>query len=110
LTLGGAALTGIFYFVSTRKRIDYDDVKQALYIVNSKTQTEIEIPVERIDEIYRSAFGIRFNASYVIIYRDAGNQQQKIRLFPIPFDNSINTITADTRLKSPPPGSGPMKF
>ena len=101
LTLGGIAMTGIFYFVSTMKRIDYDDIKQTLYIVNTKAQTEIEVPVEKIDKIYLSAFGGRGNSSYVIVYRDFHNQQQKVRLFPIPFDNSIKTIKIDTELKNP---------
>ncbi len=101
LTLGGIALTGILYYISTRKRIDYDDIKQALYIVDTKAQTEIEVPVENIDKIYLSALGRRGNASYVIVYRDFHNQQQKVRLFPILFDNSINTIKTDTMLKNP---------
>ena len=101
LTLGTIALTGIFYFISTRKRIDYDDIKLTLYIVDTKTQTEIEVPVEKIDKIYLSAFGGRGNSSYVIVYRDFHNQQQKVRLFPILFDNSIKTIKTDTELKNP---------
>ena len=101
LTLGTIALTGIFYFINTRRRIDYDDIKQTLYIVDTKTQTEIEVPVEKIDKIYLSAFGGRGNSSYVIVYRDFHNQQQKVRLFPILFDNSIKTIKLDTELKNP---------
>jgi hypothetical protein len=101
LTLGGIGLTVIFYFVSTRKRIDYDDIKQTLYIVDTKAQTEIEVPVEKIDKIYLSAFGGRGNSSYVIVYRDFHNQQQKVRLFTIPFDKSINTIKIDTKFKNP---------
>jgi hypothetical protein len=101
LTLGTIALTGIFYFINTRKRIDYDDIKQTLHIVDPKTQTEIEVPVEKIDKIYLSAFGGRGNSSYVIVYRDFHNQQQKVRLFPILFDNSIKTIKTDTELKNP---------
>lgn len=101
LTLGTIALTGIFYFISTRKRIDYDDIKLTLYIVDTKTETEIEVPVEKIDKIYLSAFGGRGNSSYVIVYRDFHNQQQKVRLFPILFDNSIKTIKTDTELKNP---------
>ena len=101
LTLGTIALTGIFYFISTRKRIDYDDIKQILYIVDTNTQTEIEVPVENIDEIYLSVFGGRGNSSYVIVYRDFHNQKQKVRIFPILFDNSIKTIQTDTKLKNP---------
>ncbi len=101
MTLGTIALTAIFYFINTRKRIDYDDIKQTLYIVDTKTQTEIEVPVEKIDKIYLSAFGGRGNSSYVIVYRDFDNQQQKVRLFPILFDNSIKTIKADTEFKNP---------
>ena len=100
LTLGTIALTGIFYFISTRKRIDYDDNKQTLCIVDTKTQTEIEVPVENIDEIYLSAFGGRGNSFYVIVYRDFHHQQQKVRLFPIFFDDSIKTIKVDTELKN----------
>ena len=101
LTLVTIALTSILYFVSTRKRIDYDDIKQTLYVVDTKKQTEVEIPVENIDKILYSAVGGRGTGSYVIIYRDFHNQQQKVRLFPIPFDNSIDTIKTDAQLKNP---------
>lgn len=101
LTLGTLALTGVFYFFTTRKRIDYDDIEQILYIVDPKTLIEIAVPVERIDKILYSNIGGRGNRSYVIIYTDFYNQKQKTRLFPIPFDNSINTIIADTKLKNP---------
>lgn len=100
LTLGALALAGIFYFVSTRKRIDYDDIKQTLYIVDPKRQTEIEIPVDKIDKILYSAIGGRGQNSYIIVYRDSHNQKQKVRLFPIPFNNSIDTIITDTKLKN----------
>lgn len=102
LTLGTIALTGLLYFVTTRKRIDYDDVKQTLYVVDRKSQTETEIPVEKIDKILYSAVGFgKGNYSYVIVYRDFHNQTQKVRLFPIFFDNSIETIKTDARLKNP---------
>ena len=101
LTLGAIALGGIFYYISTRRRIDYDEFKQTLYIVDTKAQTEIEVPVENIDKIYLSAFGRRGSYSYVIVYRDFDNQQQKVRLFTIPFDNSIKTIKTDAELKNP---------
>ena len=78
LTLGTIVLGGIFYYIITRKRIDYDDIKQILYIVDTKAHTEIEVPVEKIDKIYLSAFGGRGNYSYVIMYRDFHNQQQKV--------------------------------
>lgn len=102
LTFGTIALTGLLYFVSTRKRIDYDDIKQTLYVVDTKNQTEIEIPVEKIDKILFSSIGFgRGNYSYVIIYKDLQNQKQKVRLFPIFFDNSIDTIKMDAKLKNP---------
>jgi hypothetical protein len=101
LTLGTIALTAIFYFVSTRKRIDYDDIKQTLYVVDTKKDTEIEVPVENIDKILYSSFGGRGTGSYVIVYRDFHNQQQRVRLFPIPFDNTIDTIKTDAKLKNP---------
>jgi hypothetical protein len=101
LSLGTIALTGLLVFVYTRKRIDYDDIKQILYVVDTKRQTEIEIPVEKIDKILYSAIGGRGNKSYVIVYRDFHNQRQKVRLFPIPFDNSIDTIITDTKLQNP---------
>ena len=101
LVLGTVGLTGLLFFVSTRKRIDYDDIKQALYVVDTKRQTEIEIPIEKIDKILYSSIGGLGNRSYVIIYRDFHNQSQKVRLFPIPFDNSIDTIITDTKLKNP---------
>jgi hypothetical protein len=101
LTLGAVALTAVFYFVSTRKRVDYDDIKQVLYIVDTKKQTEIEVPVEKVDKILYSAIGGRGNNSYVIVYRDIYNQRQKVRLFSIPFDNSVDTIITDAKLKNP---------
>ena len=101
LTLSTIALVGIYYYVSTRKQIEYDNIKQTLYIVDTKTQTEIEVPVENIDKIYLSAFGGRGNSSYVIVYRDFHSKQQKVRLFPILFDNSIKTIKTDAELKNP---------
>ncbi len=102
LTLGTIAVTGLLYFVSTRKRIDYDDIKQTLYVVDTKRHTEIEIPVEKIDKILFSSIGIgKGYYSYVIIYKDFHNQKQKVRLYTIPFDNSIDTIKMDAKLKNP---------
>lgn len=45
LSLGGVGLLGALYYFSTRNRVDYDEIKQILYIVDSKSQTEIAIPV-----------------------------------------------------------------
>jgi len=101
LAIAGLSLTGIFYYISTRKRIDYDDIKQKLYIVDEKKQTEIEVPVENIDKIYISAFGRGGDTSYVIVYRDDNNQKNKVRLYPMFLDNSIKTIKADTKHKNP---------
>ena len=97
----GVMLTAIYYYISNLKRIDYDDIRQTLYIVDTKSQSEIEVPVENIDKILYSSFGGRANPSYVIFYRDFHNQQQKVRLFPILFDNSIATIKTDTEFKNP---------
>jgi len=101
LAIAGLTLTAIFYYISTRKRIDYDDIKQKLYIVDEKKQTEIEVPVENIDKIYISAFGRGGDTSYVIVYRDYNNQKNKVRLYPIFNDNSIKTIKADAKHKNP---------
>ncbi len=101
LSLGIIALTAIFYFVSTRKRIDYDDIKQALYVVDKKNQSEIEIPVERIDKILYSSFVGGGNKSYLIVYTDVDGERKKLTLFPIPFDNSMETIIMDAKLKNP---------
>jgi hypothetical protein len=88
--------------VITRKRIDYDDIKEILYLVDLKRQTETEIPVEHIDKILYSTIGTAQPfGSYVIIYRDYQNQKQKFRLFPIPFDNSIDIIKTDAKAKNP---------
>ena len=97
LILPTLAVIGIFYFVSNKKRIDYDYIKQILYIVDIRKQTEVEIPVENIDKILFSSIG----RSYVITYRDFHNQSQKVRLYPIPFDKSIDTIITDVKLKNP---------
>jgi hypothetical protein len=102
LALGAIALICIFYYVITRKRIDYDDIKEILYLVDLKRQTETEIPVEHIDKILYSTIGTAQPfGSYVIIYRDYQNQKQKFRLFPIPFDNSIDIIKTDAKAKNP---------
>ena len=101
LTLAAIGLTAIFYYVVTRRRIDYDDIKEIIYLVDTKRQIEVKIPVEHIDKILYSAIGARPFGSYVIIYRDFENQKQKIRLFPILFDNSIETIKTDARVKNP---------
>lgn len=101
LTFGLLILAGIYYYISTRKQIDYDDIKQILYIVDAKRKKEIAITVEKIDEILYSVVGVQWQSSYIIIYRDYHNQRQKARLYPIPFDNSIDTIITDTKLKNP---------
>jgi hypothetical protein len=102
LVLGTVAMAGIFYFVSTRKRIDYDDIKQAVYIVDTKQNNEIEIPVEKIDKILYSSIGFGNGTySYLIVYKDSLNQQQKVRLFTTASDHSIQTIIADAKLKNP---------
>ena len=99
--LGAIILAGLFYFLHNLKRIDYDDIKQILYIVDTKNLMEIEVPVERIEKIYLSSIGFRGNGSYVIVYKDSQGQQQKVRLFPILFDDSIKTIRADAKYKNP---------
>lgn len=101
LTFGTIALISISYFVNTRKRIDYDDIKQILYVVDTKNDTEIKVPVENIDKILYSSMGGRGTGSYVIVYRDFHSQQQEVRLFPIPFDNTIETIITDAKSKNP---------
>lgn len=97
----GIVLTVIYFYINNLKQIEYDDIKQTVYIVDNKAQTEIEVPVNKIDKIYLSAFGGRGNSSYVIVFRDFHNHQQKVRLFPILFDNSIQTIKTDAKLKNP---------
>ena len=94
-------LLGILYYFSTRKRIDYDDINQILYIVDIKNQLETSIPVENIDKILYSSIGGISGYSYLIIYRDFQNQKQNVRLFPIPYDRTIETIKMDAKLKNP---------
>lgn len=94
-------MAGAFNFLRTRKRVDYDDIKQVIYIVDKKAHNEIEVPVEKIEKIYVSAFSFRGYSSYVIVYRDTNNQQNSFRIFPILFDDSINTIKTDARCKNP---------
>jgi hypothetical protein len=101
LTVETVIILALLYFIQTRKQIDYDDIKQVLYLVDVRKQVEIEVPVERIDKILYSEIGIRGKGSYIIVYRDFHNQTKKIRLFPILFDNSIDTIENDTKLKNP---------
>lgn len=101
LTFGLLILAGIYYYITTRKQIDYDDINQILYIVDTKRKTETAITVEKIDEILYSVVGVQWQSSYIIVYRDYHNQRQKARLFPIPFDSSIDTIIADAKLKNP---------
>jgi len=102
LGFGILLLIGVHYFVRTRKIIEYDDIKHILYVYDPKGKVKTEISVERIDKILYSAVGLgRGSHSYVIIYRDFLNQKQKVRLFPIPFNNDIETIITDTKLKNP---------
>lgn len=91
----------ILYYLKRIKRIDYDDIKHIIYIVDERNQTEVEVPVERIDKIQYSSIGVSSDSSFVIFYRDIHGRQQKFRLFPILFDNSIKTIIIDTKIKNP---------
>ncbi len=91
----------LFYFIRTRKQIDYDDIAQILYLVDKNNLAETQIPVERLDKILYSGIGLQSKGSYVIFYRDSYNQLAKFHLFPILFDNSIATIIADTKFKNP---------
>jgi len=93
-------LVAVFYFVKTRKIIEYDDIKQVLYVADPNGQPETEIPVENISNILCSTLNLG-GRSYIIIYKDSQYQTQKVRLFPIPFSNDINTIITDTKLKNP---------
>ena len=102
LAVGILILGGILYYASTRDIFEYDNVKRIMYILNYRRQNEKEIPVEKIEKILYSSVGFgRGSHSYLIIYSDSHNQKHKIRLFPIPFKNDINTIIADTKLKNP---------
>lgn len=58
LTFFTLVFGGIFYLFHTRKQIDYDDIKQALYVVDKTNMTELEIPVDQIDKILYSGVGI----------------------------------------------------
>ena len=101
LTVETALILALLYFIRKWKQIDYDDIKQVLYVVDLKKQMEIEVPVERIDKILYSEIGIRGKGSYIIVYRDFHNQTNKVRLFPVLFDNTIDTIITDAKLKNP---------
>jgi len=102
LAFGVLVLGGILYYASTRDIFEYDDVKNIVYVLNYRRQNEKEIPVEKIEKILYSAVGFgRGSHSYLIVYRDSHNLKHKIRLFPIPFKNDINTIIADTKLRNP---------
>jgi hypothetical protein len=100
--IGTVALVGILYLLTKTKIIEYDDIKCILYIFNSKGKFENEIPVEKIDKILFSSLGFgRGSYSYVIVYRDVNSEQKKVRLFPIAFNNDIDTIITDTKLRNP---------
>lgn len=100
--VGTVFLVGIFYFLTKAKTIEYDDVKCILYVYDSKGKLEREIPVEQIDKILFSSLGFRRGGySYVIVYRDLKSEKRKVRLFPIPFNNDIDTIITDTKLRNP---------
>lgn len=100
--LGTLLLLGIFIFLSTAKRIEYDNVECKLYVFHFRGQLVDEIPVEKIDKILYSAIGLgRGLYSYVFVYKDIHGQRKKARLFPIPFSNYIDTIITDTKLRNP---------
>ena len=94
-------LFGILYFISTGKRVDYDDVKQVLYIVDEKRDCEIQVPVERIQMIQVSSLSGQGRGAYKIVYLDDSQFTQRIWVFTIPFDRSIDTIITDAELKNP---------
>lgn len=92
----------IVRYLKNRNKIEYDDILRVIYIVDTKLDQETVIPVKQIDKILFSSFGFGIpRHSYVIRYRDAQNQSKKFRLFPIPFDNSIDRITTDAKLENP---------
>ncbi len=91
----------LLYYLTTRKTIEYDDIKQILYVLDSTGTLEFEVPVEKIDKILFSSAGFdRLGYSYVIIFRDFHDQKRKIRFFTIPFRKDIDTIIVDTKLKN----------
>jgi len=101
----------LLFYLNTRKVVEYDDVKQVLYILSSKDILEFEVPVEKINEIVLSTIGFdRLGYSYVIIFNDFQNQKQKIRFFTIPFHRDIDTLIADTKYKNPNLIARPWSF
>ncbi len=99
---GIIALGVVYYFVNRSNIIEYDDIKQVLYVLDHKHENEIEIPLEKIEKIYLSMAGDFFvKYSYVIVYRDAHDNRNKQRLHPIFMNHCVDDMIRDAKLKNP---------
>jgi hypothetical protein len=103
MVMGMAVCAGLLYFVATRKRIDYDDIRQELYIVDEKMGTEEVVRVAEIHKISLSGFGFDgpTGRSWNIAYTDGQGEWRKFRLYPIPLSNDIETLIIDAKLANP---------
>ena len=100
--VGIGMIVVVLYLLRKVKTIEYDDIKCILYVYDPRVDSEIEIPVEKIDKILYSSLGFgNGSRSYLIIYRDNLNQRKKVRLFPTLLSNHIDTIISDTKLRNP---------
>lgn len=97
-------LGGFFYFLETRKIIEFDNMNN-LYVFDKKRSKEIKISLDRIEKILFSGFGLNLfsfsNYSYRIVYRDNNSQLKKVRLFPRTGRDDISTIIKMTRIANP---------
>lgn len=95
----------LLYYCHTRPIIYYDQLEEKLSIKKYKTIEEIEVPIENINKILFSAFGLNLSNlsdySYVIVYTDNAFNTKKIRLFPITFSNDISQLIKNTKAKNP---------
>lgn len=89
-------------YLFTRKRVVYDFAQCVLYVSGRDGQNETAIPVQRIEKILFSLFAIgRGSSSYIIVYRDENDQQQKFRLFTRTCDDAVNTLMKDAKAANP---------
>ncbi len=87
--------------LKTQTRVEYNDVLQCLYIVNLTSHNEERIPIENIKKIHAVKNPGNLIAYYKIDYISVYGENQKLVLWTIPYDDSIETIVRDAKHRNP---------